>query len=255
MCRLSRLPRALIAAAALAVYAVVLKALAIGVVACVGQSPAALDSHYEAEFVALFVLFFSPLLYGIVWLTRSGPDAAGAKPAATMPGMVCAAGFTFLCAAPLEILVDTAFVAATGQPCWEYRVWPIHRGYTSGVGAAMWPMYGAFVYAFHGAIRSRADLRCLHGLGARAALVAVEAMVLEIAANAFALAVYGTFYFYYLPGDLNHLTTMQILVPYFGAGMLGLTLLEQVERLPYPAAVGVISWVVGFGLLFGAGTL
>ncbi|MSP54168.1 MAG: hypothetical protein EXR69_00950 [Myxococcales bacterium] len=250
-----------LAVAGLAAYALTLKGLAFLVLSFAGDASRSrglgvqpvLPPERHAEFVLLFVLVFSPALYAVVRWTRDAPDPAATSSPTTWPGMICAAGFTFLCAAPLEIVVDSAFVAATGRPCWEYRVWPLHRGYTSGVGAAMWPMYGAFVYAFHAAIRSRRDLVWLHGLAARAGLVAVEAMVLEIAANAFALVGYGCFYFYYFPSDLENLTTMQILVPYFGAGVIGLTLLEQVQRLPHPAVVGVLSWVAGLVLVFGAG--
>ncbi len=202
-------------------------------------------------FILGFVVVFAPVLYGIVHLARTRPDRSVRPSTTSIAGMFRAAGLTFLCAAPLEILVDSAFFRVTGQPCWEYRVWPIHMGFTSGVGAVMWPMYGAFVYAFHGALRARDEFPALHGWVGRAALIAVEAMTLEIAANAYALIGFHTFYFYYWPGDLLHYTTMAILVPYFVCGLVGVAALDCVERLPWPVAVGVGSWIAGVILMFG----
>jgi hypothetical protein len=157
---------------------------------------------------------------------------------------VGAAGVTFGCAALLEIAVDTAWTAATGAPCWEYRLWPVHQGHTSRFGVLMWPMYGAFVQHFHGAIRRNPALHGLHGPAARAVLVAVEAMVLEILANALSLGGFGSFLFYYLPDDLGHLTTFRIFLPYVAAGAMGVALLGWLERQPRRAEIGVAAWVL-----------
>ena len=122
---------------------------------------------------------------------------------------------------------------------------PVHHGYTSGVGLVMWPMYGFFVCLLHEAIHVSPRLAFLDGDVQRAVLVALDAMVLEVAANAFTLLGFGSYFFHYHAGDLVHFTTWEIFVPYVVAGALGLQLLKVLERRAPKVPTGVVLFAVG----------
>ena len=86
------------------------------------------------------------------------------------------------------------------------------------------------------------------GLPARAFLVGADAMALEIAANAFALAFLGGWYFYYLRPDLLHFTSGEIFFPYVGVGLVGVTLLDRLKRAAHPAWVGAAMYASAVAL-------
>ncbi|MEW5852262.1 MAG: hypothetical protein AB2A00_25960 [Myxococcota bacterium] len=214
-----------------------------GVVDGLGRTIAPLDPSRNARFTVTFITFFTPLLYLFTsalarrWLR---PDPAQ---------LLLTMGATFFCALLAEVGCDALFVLVVGRPCWEYHVWPVHHGYTSGVGLLMWPLYGLFVHLLHQALEENPRLRALDNLPAKAVLVGVDAMVLEVAANTFSLVAFNTFYFRYHAGDLHHFTTAEVFVPYVVAGYVGLHLLERLRGVPHPAWVGAALWVVAGGLL------
>ena len=199
----------------------------------IGLSDTTLPQAQHGVFTLGFVVVFVPLLAVIV--RAFGPLHLG-------PRTLAAGGCTFLCAVSLEIGLDTLWVRVFGEPLWLYRVWPVHGGYTSGLGLVLWPMYGAFVHSLHHALKARWPL--LHGVAPRAALIAVEAMVLEVAANLYGLLSFGCFIFYYTPGDLHHYTSFAVLPPYLAAGFLGVWVLDRLEHVNYPAVWGLVSWAV-----------
>ena len=190
-------------------------------------------------FIPAFFLFFMPLLY-------AGCSAlAGRWLRPAVDTLVLYVGTTFFVAVWAEIAADTAFVLLLGRPGWLYHVWPVHHGYTSGVGLIMWPMYGFFVCLLHEAIRVNPRLHFLDGDVQRAVLVALDAMVLEVAANAFSLLAFGTWFFHYHAPDLHHFTTWEIFVPYVVAGAVGLQVLHLLERRAPRVATGVVMFVLG----------
>jgi hypothetical protein len=140
-------------------------------------------------------------------------------------------GGTFFGAMWYEIILDTLFVEFCGQPGWLYKIWPIHKGYTSGVGMFMWPLYGFFIYCMNKAIATNPKLAVINNGAAKTYLFALDAMALEILANIFSISLYHTYLFYYLPDDLLHFTTIQIFIPYLFACGLGATLSLFLERL------------------------
>ncbi|GDX79391.1 hypothetical protein LBMAG42_12020 [Deltaproteobacteria bacterium] len=192
----------------------------------------------ELWFLLAFPLFFAPLLYGGLCLLARRRLPLHAEP------LVAAAGVTFLCAATAEIAVDSAFVALTGAPAWRYIVWPVHQGYTSGIGIVMWPLYGAFVHLLHEVLRGDPRFRAVSGDIARGVLIAADAMLLEVAANLFSLVVFGCFTFYYLPDDLLHFTTIRIFLPYCAVGVLGVQVLNRLEGVRGAAWAGGLAWAV-----------
>ncbi|HON59259.1 MAG TPA: hypothetical protein PLT45_06970 [Smithella sp.] len=196
------------------------------------------------EYIAVFVLFFWPLLY------LACSFAAGKFLAIDFPKAAMYMGCTFFGAMWFEVILDSLFVKFCGQPGWLYKVWPIHHGYTSGVGMLMWPLYGFFVYGMRLAIKNNPKLAKRYNAAAMTFLFALDAMALEILTNIFSILLYHTYLFYYLPGDLLHFTTIQIFVPYLfacGLGALFSGFFERVKR--HQCFIGVSFYLAGVGSL------
>ena len=74
--------------------------------------------------------------------------------------------------------------------------------------------------------------------------------LLEILANGFFLLFYGTFYFYYLPDDMRHFTSVQVIPLYMVMGVILSLVLDYLKDKPqrwhYPA--GIYFAGVGFVL-------
>jgi hypothetical protein len=203
-----------------------------------------LDSRYWLEFIIVFVVFFLPLLYLFSSLM------AKKFLSINFSKLILYMGCTFFGAMWFEILLDTLFVKFIGQPGWVYKIWPIHLGYTSGVGMFMWPLYGFFVYCMNNAIETNPKLVNMNNGVAKAYLYAIDAMVLEILTNIFSILLYHTYLFYYLPDDLVHFTTIQIFIPYLFACGLGAALSWFLERLKnHHFIIGLTFYLAGVGCL------
>jgi len=127
----------------------------------------------------------------------------------------------------VEISLNAAAVALIGRKSWEYQVWPRHHGYTSGVAAFMWPLYGAHLCLLEEALRARR--RWPRRQIFRSLLGGVDAMAMEIACNAWAIGAFGTYYFYYLAPDLVHLSAAEIFIPYVLANLLLAAVVRTIE--------------------------
>jgi hypothetical protein len=154
----------------------------------------------------------------------------------------------FLVAVVCEVYLGKLYFLLMGERLWQYRVWPIHDGYTSMLNFIVWPVYGYYVYFFHHVLQQHAITirpRWLKGL-----VSGFDGPLLEILANGFFLLFYGTFYFYYLPDDMRHFTSVQVAPLYMVMGVILTllldTLLRQPRRWQYPA--GFYFAGVGFVL-------
>ena len=155
----------------------------------------------------------------------------------------------FLVAIVCEVYLGKLYYIVVGEPLWQYRVWPIHDGYTSVLNFIIWPVYGYYIYFLHQVLHARRVVirpAWLKGIAS-----GVDGPLLEILANGFFLLFYGTFYFYYLPGDMRHYTSVQVVPLYMVMGVI-LTLLldyllERPRRWHYPA--GFYMAGVGFVLV------
>jgi hypothetical protein len=153
----------------------------------------------------------------------------------------------FLVAIVCEVYLGKLYYLVTGRPLWQYRVWPIHDGYTSALNFIVWPVYGCYVYCLHQVLlvrRIEIRPRWLQGIAS-----GIDGPLLEILANGFFLLFYGTFYFYYLPGDLRHYTSVQVMPLYMIMGIILTLLLEFLRRRPprwhYPA----VFYLAGVGFV------
>ena len=149
-----------------------------------------------------------------------------------------------------EVYLGRLYQLVAGTPLWQYRVWPIHGGYTSLLNFIVWPVYGCYLYFLHHVLRARRIFirpRWLQGIAA-----GIDGPLLEILANGFFLLFYGTFYFYYLPGDLHHYTSVRVMPLYMVMGVILTLLLGYLRQRPprwrYPVAfylAGVVFVLAG----------
>ena len=154
----------------------------------------------------------------------------------------------FLIAIVCEVYLGKLYHLVTGKPLWQYRVWPIHDGYTSVLNFIIWPVYGYYCYFLHQVLHARQiSIRpsWLKGL-----VSGIDGPLLEILANGFFLLYYGTFYFYYLPGDMQHFTSIQVVPLYMIMGVVLTLVLDYLRKRPqrwqYPAGFYLAG--VGFVL-------
>lgn len=153
----------------------------------------------------------------------------------------------FLVAIVCEVALGRLYSLVVGRPLWQYRVWPIHDGFTSALNFMIWPVYGYYWYFLHQVLhahRVRIRHAWLKGLAS-----GFDGPLLEILANGFFLLFYGTFYFYYLPGDLRHYTSVQVVPLYMIMGVCLSLVIEYLDGRPrrwhYPAA----CYLAGLGFV------
>lgn len=110
-----------------------------------------------------------------------------------------------------EIFVGTMYQAVFGVPLWQYQFFPIHHGYTSLYAPVAWAVGGAALYVMREVLHlgKKANNLTQHSIGA------LEVLVSEVALNASFFVLSGHLLFYYTPGDLWHLTSVQTLPFYF----------------------------------------
>jgi hypothetical protein len=73
----------------------------------------------------------------------------------------------------------------------------------------------------------------------------LDGPILEILANGFFLLFYQTFYFYYLPDDMKHLTSIQVVPLYMIMGVILSVVLEQVRERPSSWLYPIVFYVAG----------
>ncbi|MFM2483825.1 hypothetical protein [Celerinatantimonas yamalensis] len=137
---------------------------------------------------------------------------------------------TFLVAIVCEVGLGKLYFLVIGKPLWQYHVWPIHGGYTSALNFIIWPVYGVYQYFLHQVlVAKKVELRphWLIGLAS-----GIDGPILEILANVFFLLFYKTFYFYYLPDDMKHFTSVQVVPLYMIMGAILSVVLEHLRRRP-----------------------
>ncbi|MDB5238401.1 MAG: hypothetical protein JWM46_671 [Candidatus Kaiserbacteria bacterium] len=127
-----------------------------------------------------------------------------------------------------EVLIDSLYKAVFKIPLWEYHLLPIHNAFTSYYSLFIWGMYGFHLYLLHHSLNGR--IRTGWGL---AAIVTAEAIVLEVLFNLTSLAVFHQYIFYYLPNDLWHITSVQVMPVYFLAGFLVVRLTRSAKVDPW----------------------
>lgn len=128
-----------------------------------------------------------------------------------------------------EIFLDTVYAFFVGQPLWWYNVLPIHHGYTSAYAAVVWGMFGFHCYLLHDTLGKRWKITRRRTV---ALVISIEALVLEAALTVSAVPFFGTMLYYYTPGDLWHVTSVQNIPFYYLCGLLITVSARYIKQSP-----------------------
>jgi len=144
-----------------------------------------------------------------------------------------------------EVAINSFCRAVFDSSLWIYQVTPVHNGDTSIFAFFQWSLYGYHVYFVQNKIQS---LNLKHEAYIFAAVISVEALLLEIFVNISSKFFLNTFIFYYLPGDMGHLTTVYVFPVYLLGGAI---LIETFKRfLQDPVFFGTLSFSIAFIFVF-----
>lgn len=131
-----------------------------------------------------------------------------------------------------ESLVNPLYTAWAGQKLWVYRVLPLHDGNVSALGGMVWAAYGIHLYF----TRQMLLRRLPNGLNNNAGIAVIMGFeapfICEVLGNLLFLQLLGEYYAYYLPGDVFHLTSFQVVPIYMLCLFVGLVILGKLESLP-----------------------
>lgn len=127
-----------------------------------------------------------------------------------------------------EVFVGSLYEFLFDRPLWQYRILPIHEGYTSMYAPVIWGILGFYLYLMHDTL-----VRLKKYTQNRLAITFMaEAIVIELLANLSFLLLFDQYLFYYLPSDLWHLTSVQTLPFYLAAGFVVTHALKRFSKDP-----------------------
>jgi hypothetical protein len=128
-----------------------------------------------------------------------------------------------------EIFLDTVYNYFVGNPLWEYRILPIHNGYTSVYAPIVWGIYGFHLYLFHDTLHTKWSITRTRYL---ALILSVEALLLEAALTISSKFLLGDFMYYYFPSDLWHVSSFQNIPFYFICGVIIVKTMRRFKKDP-----------------------
>lgn len=144
-----------------------------------------------------------------------------------------------------EVAINSFCRAAFDSALWIYQVTPVHQGDTSMFAFFQWSLYGYHLYFVQKKIQS---YNFKYEAYIFAVVISVEALLLEIFVNISSNFFLNTFIFYYLPGDMGHLTTVFVFPVYLLGGAI---LIETFKRfLQDPVFFGTLSFSIAFIFVF-----
>lgn len=130
-----------------------------------------------------------------------------------------------------------------GWRLWEYHIYPNHRDYGTDLGFITWPWYGFHFYFFNRALEIRH--MAAHGVFKKGSITGIDGPLLEILGNGLYLVMFGSYVFYYFPGDLWHLTSVKVMPYYAIAGIVLAIVMHALERAPRSWALPVALYFTG----------
>lgn len=142
-----------------------------------------------------------------------------------------------------EILVGTLYFNVFGVPLWQYRILPVHAAYTSMLAPLVWGVGGLVTFFIHECVLKNKYSTLIH-----AVLITVELLIVEFIINGLYLLITDGYIFYYFPGDLRHIVSLQTLPIYF---MVGIATTISMQRFRKdPIFFSVLSVAFMFVLVF-----
>jgi len=144
-----------------------------------------------------------------------------------------------------EVAINSFCRAVFDAPLWLYHVTPIHHGDTSVFAFFQWSLYGYHLYFVHKKLQS---LQLNYEAAIFALVLSVDAMLLEILTNISSNFLLDTFIFYYLPGDIGHLTSIYVAPVYLLGGIILNEFFRRFER--DPLFFGNLGFSIAFIFVF-----
>lgn len=155
----------------------------------------------------------------------------------------------FCLAVLFEALVNPLYEGQFGRKLWEYRILPVHDANVSALAPVVWTAYGIHLYFLFSRME-RLTWMSRHPLLHKGLLVGMEAPFLfEVTGNLFFLMMAREFYAYYLPGEVFHLTSLQVIPVYMISMIIGLTLYSLLERLRPGWTLPALFYAGGVGFV------
>lgn len=140
-----------------------------------------------------------------------------------------------------EAIINPIYEYFTQHKLWEYRLLPIHHGNVSWLACLVWTCYGAHLYLFTQTL-DRWLVSNPRPYLIKAGIIGVEApLIWEVTGNIYFLLTLGEYYAYYLPNDVFHLTSLQVVPIYACCVYAGLYLYDYLRGI-------CKSWLLVFGL-------
>ncbi len=164
--------------------------------------------------------------------------------------MALTASAVLLLAIIAESLVNPAYEAWLGNKLWEYRVLPLHDRNVSALAVLVWTAYGVHLYFARQSMALKLTGRWNSYAGKSLILGCEAPLVFEVSGNLTFLYLSGTYYAYYLPSDLGHLTSLQVVPAYVLCIFIGLVILRRLETFPRRSALPVVLFAGGVTFLF-----
>lgn len=161
------------------------------------------------------------------------------------------AAAVFLVAIVSEILINSTYESHFGRKLWDYRVLPLYDGDISLLAFFIWPVYGVHLYFFRQVLSDRLPDRYDNDL-VHAAIIGLDApLFYEVSGNLLFILILGDYYAYYLPGELFHLTSIQVIPIYMVFLFAGLKILAwlMAARLRYKTP---LLYLLGLAVVFSA---
>lgn len=124
-----------------------------------------------------------------------------------------------------EIFLDRGIYAIFHVPLWEYRILPIHHGFTSYFGPVMWGLAAIYVCFFKLATeKTPITNRWTLFLSESVFLLTVELFF-----NGMSYWIFREYFFYYTPPDLGHFSSL-VTIPFW---WIGFKMIYKASQLLY----------------------
>jgi len=128
-----------------------------------------------------------------------------------------------------EIFLDSVYNYFVGNPLWEYRILPIHDGYTSAYAPVIWGLYGFHLYLLHDTLSTKWSIARSRYL---ALIFSIEALIFEALLTVSSKFLLGDFMYYYYPSDLWHVSSFQNIPFYFICGVVIIKTMRRFKKDP-----------------------
>ena len=162
------------------------------------------------------------------------------------------AATVFLLAICCEVIVNTLYQYFIGEKLWVYHVMPLYNQDVSLLAPLLWSAYGIHLYFVEQTYRHRLP-RLMKNRNASALLHGLDApLIFETSGNLIFLLVAGTYYAYYIPGDIFHLTSVRAIPLYIFCIFLGLNILRWLEKQSRHWGIPAGIFSSGIGILYFA---